>query len=647
MTTDVEIIKPIKAYRSDIDGLRAIAVISVMLYHFSVWPFTGGFVGVDVFFVISGYLITGGILKEESHHDFSYGDFYIRRARRLFPALLFTIAVSYILSFIVFSPIDFEKMSASTVFALSGISNYYYWMSAGYFDSESILKPLLHTWSLSVELQFYLLWPLILLTLAKFGRKAVAIGAITLTFTGFLFSLYAISHDSTGAYYLTQYRFWEFAAGGLVFLFRRSPAFNHLARAHAPFFITGLALILYPVFFYSAKTTFPGVNALMPVLGSMLIILTGDKTYLGKLLSLKPMRYTGEISYSLYLVHWPVIVFLQYIFIKNFSGMTGLMLVVISFTITIPIYRLIEKPLRNPNTFKISGSAFCLACSCFAIITITTSASSWAGRGWVWRLPEQIQKINDFDLNSLQKYVGSTENTLKNRKTFSNNGRPKLLIVGDSQSADISNIMKESGLLNDFDAVTRSINTRCRAIYVNPSERENYWKNENGGTIALPQFIPMCENQMNSLDDDKLLKEASIIFIAMKWRDESIPKMQEAIDMLKTSTNAKIYLFGNKNIIKSSIDLANAFGRVNGLNNYASRFRDLNSDRINSIIMNTPQVKFVDMMKLTCPEKDDCNVLTPDLKPIFFDQVHLTREGAIFFGDGFKKAIKEAGVITH
>lgn len=148
-----------KYYRPDIDGLRAIAVIFVILYHFNVGLFSGGFVGVDIFFVISGYLITKGILEKQHEGAFEFSDFYFRRVRRLIPALLATIVVSYIAAYILFSPADFKQMSGSTVYAISGLSNLFFWMESGYFDTSSIVKPLLHTWSLSVEIQFYIIWP--------------------------------------------------------------------------------------------------------------------------------------------------------------------------------------------------------------------------------------------------------------------------------------------------------------------------------------------------------------------------------------------------------------------------------------------------------------------------------------------------------
>lgn len=643
MLSDVDSAKTVKAYRGDIDGLRAIAVISVMLYHFAVWPFTGGFVGVDVFFVISGYLITGGILKDDSHHKFSFSDFYIRRARRLFPALLSTIAISYIVAFLVFSPIDFEKMSGSTVFALFGISNIFFWRSADYFDSASILKPLLHTWSLSVELQFYLIWPALLLILARFGRSAVSVGALAITCAGFALSIYAINNDSTGAYYLTQYRFYEFAAGGLVFLFRRSAFFNKLERAHSVLFISGMALVLSPIFTYSTQTVFPGVNALLPVFGSMLMILSGDKTLIAKSLSLRPVSYIGEISYSLYLVHWPMVVFAQYILVKEFSNASGILLALVSLAVAIPMHRFIEKPLRNPKKINISGPIFCLLCSCAAVVVMVPSAFSWVNNGWSWRLPNAVKNINSISIKESEGYLWRRFSSLSSEhSSFKNDGREKLLITGDSQSADILNMMYETGQLKEYDFVLKLIYTQCGAPYVEKTKRDIYFRKDNIGTIKRNELIPECNKQMDALMDKSLLSQANKIYIAMLWHDPALPNVINSTIKIKSMTNASIYIFGNKILSKSSIDLVNSFGRVAGIGKYASEFRNKNSDLLNGKLSNIDGVKFVNMMSLTCPESDNCNVLTDDLQPIFFDAAHLTKSGAKFLGSSLPSVIASA-----
>uniref|UniRef100_UPI001D106975 SGNH hydrolase domain-containing protein n=1 Tax=Yersinia proxima TaxID=2890316 RepID=UPI001D106975 len=270
------------------------------------------------------------------------------------------------------------------------------------------------------------------------------------------------------------------------------------------------------------------------------------------------------------------------------------------------------------------------------------ASSSWANKGWVWRLPEQIQKINDFDLPSLQKYVGKTQRELTNKRDFKNNGKEKILIVGDSQSADIMNIMSEVGVIDKYDIIALSINTRCRSPYVNKSERQKFWTAENPVVMNAPNLIPECERQMDSFMDEKILSKADKIFISMKWASQSIPKMKNTIAAISELSTAKIYLFGNKNLSKSSIDLVNLFGRINNINEYASKFRDVGSDKVNESIAKIPGTTFVDMMKLTCPEVGSCNVLTKDLKPIFFDTVHLTREGAIYLGMNFLKILSDS-----
>ncbi|WP_227732543.1 acyltransferase family protein [Yersinia proxima] len=626
---------PMRAYRSDIDGLRAIAVISVMLYHFSIGHFSGGFVGVDIFFVISGYLITGGIIKQGEAGSFSFSDFYIRRARRLFPALLVTIILSYVAAFWLFSPIDFAKMSGSTIFALGGISNIFFWMEADYFDSASIVKPLLHTWSLSVELQFYLIWPAILILLIKFGRRITAAGVVTVTIAGLISSIFALKYDPTGAFYLTQYRFYEFAVGGLAFLVGRSKFMQSKYYMPNIIFVVGIALVFYSIFSYSTETAFPGLNALPPVMGAALIILSGEQAIGAKILSLRPVSYIGEISYSLYLIHWPLVVFVQYISVKGLGSVERYGLVAATFALSVIMHRFIEKPFRNPKIFNISGPTFALACSCIAMVMMIPASSSWANKGWVWRLPEQIQKINDFDVKSAEKFLWNKHTELAGISGFKNNGKEKLLIAGDSQSADLVNILNESGIIDNYDVVVRLIYTQCGTPYVNKDERDTFFTKDNPGTIRRADLIPMCGKQMDALMDGKILGQADKIFIAMKWYNHSVPKLNEAISKISSMSNADIYLFGNKILAKSSIDFINSFGRVSGISEYASEFRDEKSDAVNRKLAAVPGIKFIDMMNLTCPSTNSCNVLTDDLKPVFFDAAHLTKEGAEYLGRSF------------
>ena len=263
-------------YRADIDGLRALAVVAVIFYHFGIFGFSGGFVGVDVFFVISGYLITKWIVSSCHKKSFCFLEFYSRRARRLFPALLATIIATYWTAFFIFPPRDFEQMSASTLFSLMGVSNIYFWLNSNYFDNFSSLKPLLHTWSLSVELQFYLVWPFVLVFLLR-KIKELLVPVVALASVGSLISVFYFSHDSSGAFFLMPFRINEFFFGAIVVFLERVRVTRALQNL---IYCLGLFLILCSVFFYDSKgTSFPGVAVFAPVIGSALMILGGAERF--------------------------------------------------------------------------------------------------------------------------------------------------------------------------------------------------------------------------------------------------------------------------------------------------------------------------------------------------------------------------------
>ncbi len=236
----------IGGYRPDIDGLRAIAVLAVIFYHFKVGVCSGGFVGVDIFFVISGYLITKGILSKQRDGKFDFADFYFRRVRRLIPALFVTITASYAVAFAIFSPADFKSLSGSTVYALTGLSNIFFWLESGYFDTASSMKPLLHTWSLSVEIQFYILWPLMLLLVTRFTKHHIA-ATLILIIVGGVAAVAYLNIDASGAFYLTPFRMHEFLFGALVVLLERFKLRKGIADAA---YLIGLVLVAYSIFFF-------------------------------------------------------------------------------------------------------------------------------------------------------------------------------------------------------------------------------------------------------------------------------------------------------------------------------------------------------------------------------------------------------------
>ncbi len=331
-------------YRADIDGLRAIAVVSVVLFHAGLGPFSGGYVGVDVFFVISGFLIGKGLLQEMEGGRLSLVGFYERRVRRIFPALFVMLSVTFAAFALILSNLDLIRLSKGVVATLAFASNILFFREAGYFAPTAELQPLLHSWSLAVEEQFYIVFPLILAALTR-ARRATRPVLIGLTVASFVLSIWATSRAPAFNFYLPFTRAWELMLGALlaagIFPTARLKPFA------GPLSLVALALLIVPCFLYTAQTPFPGLAAIPPTLGSVLIIGLAEHTSVGRLLSNRGVVYVGRISYSLYLWHWPVIVFARYWELFEFGPWTPLICVAASFALASLSYHCVETPFRR------------------------------------------------------------------------------------------------------------------------------------------------------------------------------------------------------------------------------------------------------------------------------------------------------------
>jgi len=335
------------AYRRDIDGLRAIAVLAVVLFHFGVPGITGGFVGVDVFFVISGFLITSIIWRERQAGRFSFIDFWARRARRILPALFVMIAATLAVGWFLLAPKDYEELGRSAHYQVTFTSNLLFSRQHGYFDASSDIKPLLHTWSLAVEEQFYIFFPLLLALLSsRLKHWRLALFAVLLVSFGM--SVWAVQHEPQKAFFLLHLRAWELLAGAMLAVqpkreWRASPA---LAQGVS---LASLALILIAVLGYDAKTPFPGATALLPVLGVVgLIWANGQQpTWVARLLGTRIMVGIGLISYSWYLWHWPVFVYANYAAVDGLSALELAGLMLLSLVLGYLSWRFVETPFRE------------------------------------------------------------------------------------------------------------------------------------------------------------------------------------------------------------------------------------------------------------------------------------------------------------
>ncbi len=334
-------------YRADIDGLRAIAVLAVIFFHADIPGFSGGFVGVDVFFVISGFLITSIILKEIHDGTFSIAKFYERRIRRIFPALFPVIAFTLAVGILIFDYKTFKQLGQSITGTTLFVSNILFWMQSGYFDSPSLQKPLLHTWSLAVEEQFYIFFPLFLAGINKFLNKKYLPWILFIGLLSLITSILGVYSHPDATFYLVPARTWELLAGSILALRVIAPPRSNLLRSLLA--IAGLGLIFYSVVFYTRFTIFPGHNAILPVLGTSFIIHSGieGSSSIGKMLGFKPLVFIGLISYSLYLWHWPLIVFAKYLVFREISTLEVSGIILITFIISALSLKYIEKPFRG------------------------------------------------------------------------------------------------------------------------------------------------------------------------------------------------------------------------------------------------------------------------------------------------------------
>jgi peptidoglycan/LPS O-acetylase OafA/YrhL len=334
-------------YRPEIDGLRALAVVSVILYHADIGGFTGGYIGVDVFFVISGYLITALIVPQIQRGDFSLRDFYERRARRILPALFAVLVCTMPFAYGLLSNWDLLNYSRSLIAAVLFVSNIFFWQDLHYFAAPGDSKPLLHTWSLGIEEQFYIVFPLLLLLMRRFlpGRQSLVLSALLVV--SLLVSVALVLERPSDAFYLIHTRAWELLLGAILAVVVL-PEFGRPSMSNAASAL-GLSLIISSALLYDDSTVFPGMAAIAPCLGAFLFIWSNahGRNLLGTLLSTKLFVGVGLVSYSLYLWHWPVLVFAQYYSGRSLQTTEKVASLLLCGLLSFVTWKLVEQPFRK------------------------------------------------------------------------------------------------------------------------------------------------------------------------------------------------------------------------------------------------------------------------------------------------------------
>lgn len=427
------------AYRADIDGLRAIAVLAVVFFHAFPKVVAGGFIGVDIFFVISGFLISTIIMREHAAERFSYQNFYIRRIRRIFPALIVVLSFCFVVGWFSLFPDEFrllgKQMAAGSLF----VSNFALWNESGYFDVVAERKPLLHLWSLGIEEQFYIFWPMIL-GLAWVRRFTLAL-LLSILSASFLLGVVLVAIDPTAAFYFPLSRFWELLIGAVLawVALNRPEVMQRYGNIRA---LAGAGLLVAGFLFISQANAFPGWWALLPSLGAMLLISAGEGAWVNRvLLSNRLLVAVGLISYPLYLWHWPLMAFMRILKNEELSTKSSINAIVISLLLAWLTYRFVEIPVRKNTAIKKQA----VVLSIVMLIPLLAGAAAYIGNGFNQREAAKVASQESLDeIKWFKETVASDGSCLRlasipehetaNLVCLAMTANPEYMVIGDSHA---------------------------------------------------------------------------------------------------------------------------------------------------------------------------------------------------------------------
>lgn len=480
-------------YRPDIDGLRAVAVLSVVFFHAFPEFIRGGFVGVDIFFVISGFLISTIIFSSLNGSSFSFSEFYSKRAKRIFPSLIVVMISCLIFGFYALLPDEFSQLGKHILSGSAFVSNFSLWNESGYFDTSAETKPLLHLWSLGIEEQFYILWP-IAIWMIWGKKKHIFKILILIALASFSLNIYFVTRDSAAAFYSPITRFWELLSGSMlswyILYVRRGELAERQSIIRNILSILGGVLIAYGFYHITSDDYFPGFVALIPVCGAVLIILSGEHSVVNRvILSNRALVFIGKISFPLYLWHWPIFSFLRIINGGSPSIEIRIIAIFASLVLSIATYFFVEKPIRYGR--KINASALSLLLLLVGVSGLFVYASNGLpNRESITKSAENlsmISRITEDDQSSHKKCIDtySLPSTVR-YCNISGDSKPSIAMIGDSHARALYDAMARelsksgTGILNVGGRLFLGVEN-----YISNNEFE---KNVNIGGMAATMF---------------------------------------------------------------------------------------------------------------------------------------------------------------
>ena len=590
-------------------------MIPVILFHAGFEFFGGGFVGVDVFFVISGYLITTILVEDIESNRFSIINFYERRARRILPALFFMMFVCLPFAWKLMYPGQLKDFSESLIAVNLFSSNIlFYFKADGYFSAATDENPLLHTWSLAVEEQYYLLFPVFLFLAWKFAGKKVFLITFAFAAVSLILSEWAWRNYPSANFYLSPTRAWELFAGSLAafVVHKRGVQENNFLS------VFGLLAIIYSILAYSEKTPFPSLYTLVPIVGIVLLILFGGQgTLVARLLSVKYLVGIGVISYSAYLWHQPMFAFARISLSDAPSPSLMICLSIISVVLGYFSWRFVERPFRNAETIgrKVLINIFTFS---FFLLTLIGSLGYFLD-GNLFRWSDSIVEHEALKEKS-DSYVWNKMNSFR-MSTFQES-KKRILVIGDSNSGDFINALMQSPISSDITISHILRPVGCGNLFLSESKYVHYVEQD------LRIDCKRRNIDLQGPESKQLLHEADIVVFASSWAEWEINFLPESYQKLVSIYGEKIWFWGNKHVDFPDIDEMYNSGEVNFLTHYPFA-RD--KFELNEKMESALQGKFINPYDLFC-FSGLCRVLDNDGQLILYDGFHLSKAGARFFG---------------